>query len=158
MTACKYDGKSCVYYKWTSELKKIRVQSINIVSKDKGLESAYRNELYNYLSVNIYFMKFILSFHHKLNHLIEYFSLWCHLYLYLILIVMSFVPNINIRYIWHHHEKSNHHFLCSIFSRLTSFLFEWFKFNTYLWFGDWNANHWQKKMLDLWWKKLRWQV
>lgn len=40
MTACKYDGKSCVYYKWTSELRKIRVQSINIVSKDKGLESA----------------------------------------------------------------------------------------------------------------------
>lgn len=101
---------------------------------------------YNYLSVNLYFMKFILSFHHKSNHLIEYFSLWCHLYLYLILIVMSFnVPNINIRYIWHHHEKSNHHFLCRILSRLTSFLFEWFKFNTYLWFGDWNANHWQKK-------------
>lgn len=67
-------------------------------------------------------MKFILSFHHKSNHLIEYFSLWCHLYLYLILIVMSFnVPNINIRYIWHHHEKSNHHFLCSILTRLTSF-------------------------------------
>lgn len=134
-------------YKWTSELRKIRVQSINIVSKDKGLESAYRNELYNNLSVNIYFMKFILSFHHKLNHLIEYFSLWCHLYLYLILIVMSFVPNINIRYFWHHHEKSNHHFLCSILSRLTSFLFERFKFNTYLWFGDWNANHWPKKCL-----------
>lgn len=93
-------------------------------------------------------MKFILSFHHKLNHLIEYFSLWCHLYLYQILIVMSFnVPNINIRYIWHHHEKSNHHFLCSIFSRLTSFLFERFKFNTYLWFGDWNANQWHKKCL-----------
>lgn len=91
MTACKYDGKSCVYYKWTSELRKIRVQSINIVSKDKGLESAYRNELYNYLSVNLYCMKFILSFHHKSNHLIEYFSLWCHLYMYLILIVMSFV-------------------------------------------------------------------
>lgn len=49
-------------------------------------------------------MKFILSFYHKSNHLIEYFSLWCHLYLYLILIVMSFVPNINIRYIWHHHD------------------------------------------------------
>lgn len=45
MTACKYGGKSCVYYKWTSELRKIRVQSINIVSKDKGLESVYRNEL-----------------------------------------------------------------------------------------------------------------
>lgn len=41
---------------------------------------------YNYQSVNLYFMKFILCFHYKSIHLIEYLSLWCHLYFYLILI------------------------------------------------------------------------
>lgn len=58
---------------------------------------------YNYQSINLYFMKFILCFHYDWIFIIVMSFI---LVPDINITVMSFVPNINIRYIWHQHEKS----------------------------------------------------